>query len=48
MFMRELYGQQWLKLQYNIMRKELFKKAISKLSSIKWKAFEIGGNVIGV
>ncbi len=40
-FMRELYGQQCVKLRYNIMQKGLYQQLRNKPSSVKYKAFEI-------
>jgi hypothetical protein len=47
-FMRELYGQQWVKLYYDIMQKELFQKNIIKSSAIKCKAFETCESIIRI
>jgi hypothetical protein len=50
--MKELYRQQWVNLQYDIVRKELLQQLINKqkkiMSSIECEAFEIGENVIQI
>jgi hypothetical protein len=47
-FMRELYGQQRVNLQYSIMQNNYFNSSINKLCSIKYKAFEMGENVFRI
>jgi hypothetical protein len=46
--MRELYGQQWVNLQYDSMQKKLLQQLKNKLSLKKFVAFEISEKVIRI